>query len=81
MFGTFLCPDTCGFAKVAALEIEEQVLNAAKENNKQTPGGKNTENSINQEQFRVFSANFNKDRYQINFTKYKTNLKKIKNHC
>ena len=32
MFGTFLSPDTCGFAKIAALEIEKEVKNAVKGN-------------------------------------------------
>lgn len=30
MFGAFACPDTRGFAKVAALEIETQIQKTAK---------------------------------------------------
>jgi hypothetical protein len=41
MYGTFPCLDTCGFAKVAALEIEEQIRNTAKENSELTKGKEN----------------------------------------
>jgi hypothetical protein len=82
MYGTFPCPDTCGFAKVAALEIEEQIRNNAKENSELTKGKEN-EYKLKQEQYRQFNTNFNnkedgKNNFEINFTKYNTNLIKLR---
>jgi hypothetical protein len=82
MYGTFPCPDTCGFAKVAALEIEEQIRNTAKENSELTKGKEN-EYKLKQEQYRQFNTNFNnkedgKNNFEINFTKYNTNLIKLR---
>lgn len=83
MFRTFLCPDTCGFAKVAALEIENQVRNDARNNDKILHGGTNYDKKhiSRQEQYKLFNANFNnngQDKFQINFSKYYTNVKKLR---
>ena len=56
MFGTFLSPDTCGFAKIAALDIEKQV-NSADKKNGESSSDKATE--AKQLQYREFNANFN----------------------
>lgn len=80
MFGTFLSPDTCGFAKIAALEIEKEVKNAVKGN-----GASACENTTKpkQEQYKQFNAYFNnseggKNRFEISFSKYNINLLKLK---
>ena len=72
MFGTFLSPDTCGFAKIAALEIEKEVKNAVKRN-----GASSSDNTtkLKQEQYKQFNAYFNnseggKNRLEISFLKY-----------
>ncbi|CAB3980182.1 Hypothetical predicted protein [Paramuricea clavata] len=82
MYGTFPCPDTCGFAKVAALEIEEQIRNNAKENSELTKGKEN-EYKLKQKQYQQFNTNFNnkedgRNNFEINFTKYNTNLIKLR---
>ena len=82
MFGTFPCPDTCGFAKVAALEIEEQVRNTGKENSEHLPKGKENQYKLRQERYQPFNANFNdkedgRTNFEINFTMYNTNLIKL----
>jgi hypothetical protein len=74
MFGTFACPDTCGFAKVAALEIETQVKNSAKDNN-ESRKGKVNENKLKHEQYQLFITSFNnkedgRNKFNITFNKY-----------
>jgi hypothetical protein len=81
MFGTFLSPDTCGFAKIAALDIEKQV-NSADKKNGESSSDKATE--AKQLQYREFNANFNtgnacENKFQIGYNKYHTNLLKLRN--
>ena len=80
MFGTFLSPDTCGFAKIAALEIEKEVKNAVKGNG--APSSDNT-TKLKQEQYNQFNAYFNnseggKNRFEISFLKYNINVLRLK---
>ena len=80
MLGTFLSPDTCGFAKIAALEIEKEVKNAVMGN-----GASSSDNTtkLKQEQYKQFNAYFNnseggKNRFEISFLKYNINVLRLK---
>ena len=77
MFGTFACPDTCGFAKVGSLHIEEEVKKSEKERGLPAKGRKNQLRS-KQEQHKAFNSYFNKDKkFEISFAKYHSNVKKF----
>ena len=82
MFGTFACPDTCGFAKVAALEIETQIQKTAKKNSVSIKGKENTY-KLKKEQYQLFNTYFNnkedqRNNFNINYSKYTTNLIKLR---
>ena len=80
MFGTFLSPDTCGFAKIAALEIEKEVKNAVKGN---AASSSDNKTKLKQVQYKQFNAYFNnseggKNKFEINFLKYNINVLRLK---
>ena len=80
MFGTFLSPGTCGFAKIAALEIEKEVKNAVKEN---AASSSDNTTKLKQEQYKQFNAYFNnsedgKNKFEISFLKYNINVLRLK---
>ena len=74
MAGTFLCPNTCGFAKTVAFELTQEV----KKSLKQEPdeGYANYQTKLLREQFRQFKGVFSGagNNFDIEYSKFVTKL-------
>jgi len=78
MSGTFLCPNSCGFARVAALEISRKTTNLIR---KET-GESNTKYQarLKQEVFKKFQSTFEhcNDKFNIDFMQFNKRIQGLK---
>ena len=80
MSGTFLCPNSCGFAKVVAVEISREAAGLVKkaENESATKYCAR----IKQKQYNMFNSEFSEvgnNKFLIDFANFQKKLPNIKN--
>ena len=79
MSGTFLCPNSCGFAKVVAIEVAREVGSLTKKESKESETKYHAR--LKQEQYNQYTKDFSevaKEKFRIDFASFNKKLPNLR---